>query len=144
MIIASAGGYPKDINYYQSTKVIYNAMRAIKDDGVLIVLASCSEGIGNPEVEHIIGNFKNNLEREEELNKNYTISKFIGFLSCWYATKYNIIYVAYIDPKKIKPANITVVKTVQEALEMAKKIKASDELKTYVMPDGSLYPVLKK
>jgi nickel-dependent lactate racemase len=144
MIIASAGGYPKDINYYQSTKVIYNAMRAIKDDGVLIVLASCSEGFGNPEVEHIIGNFKSNLEREEELNKNYTISKFIGFLSCWYATKYNIIYVADIDPAIIKPANITVVKTVQEALEIAKEIKGTDELKTYVMPDGSLYPVSKK
>ncbi len=144
MIIASAGGYPKDINYYQSTKVIYNAMRAIKDDGVLIVLASCSEGIGNPEVQHIIENFKNNLEREEELHSNYTIAKFIGYLSCWYATKYNIIYVADIDPDMIKPANITVVKTIQEALEKANEIKGTDDLKTYVMPDGSLFPVLKK
>ena len=144
MIIASAGGYPKDINYYQSTKVIYNAMRAINEDGVLIVLASCSEGFGNPEVQHIIENFPDNLAREEELHSNYTIAKFIGFLSCWYATKYNIIYVADIDPKLIKPANITVVKTIQEALEKAEEIKGSLDIKTYVMPDGSFYPVMEK
>jgi nickel-dependent lactate racemase len=144
MIISSAGGYPKDINFYQSTKVIYNAMRAIKDDGILIILARCNEGFGNPEVQHIIENFENNLKREEELHTNYTIAKYIGFLACWYATKYNIIYVSDIDPEKVKSANITVVSTVQEALDKAYEIKGTKELKTYVMPDGSLFPVLKK
>ena len=144
MIIASAGGFPKDINFYQSTKVIYNAMRAIEDDGVLIVLASCSEGFGNPEVQHIFENFKDNLEREEELHNNYTIAKFIGFLACWYAKKYNILYVSDMDPEMVSSANIKVFKTVEEAIEKAEEIKGRKDLKTYVMPDGSFYPVLKK
>lgn len=49
-----------------------------------------------------------------------------------------------IEPEKVAPANITVVKTVQEALEKAEEIKGTKDLKTYVMPDGSFYPVLKK
>jgi nickel-dependent lactate racemase len=144
MIIASAGGYPKDINFYQSTKVIYNAMRAIKDDGVLIVLASCNEGFGNPEVQHMFENFPDNLAREKELHENYTIAKFIGFLACWYARKYNILYVSDMDPEMVKSANIKVFKTVQEAIDKAREIKGTKDLRTYVMPDGSFYPVMKK
>ncbi len=143
MIIASGGGFPKDLNFYQSTKVIYNAMRAIDENGVLIILASCSEGFGHPEVQHIIQNFSNNVEREQELNTNYTISKYIGYLACWYATKYNIIYVSDIDASNMDNADITVVKTIEEAFETAYKIKGTRDLKTYIMPDGNLFPVLK-
>ncbi len=143
MIIASGGGFPKDLNFYQSTKVIYNAMRAIHEDGILIILASCSEGFGHPEVQHIIQNFKDNPEREEELHSNYTIAKYIGYLACWYATKYNIIYVSDIDAKDMDSSDITIVKTLDEALETAYKLKGRRDLKTYVMPDGNLFPVMK-
>lgn len=143
MMITSAGGFPKDLNFYQSTKVIYNAMRGIKEDGILIILASCVEGFGHPEVQHIIEGFPDNNAREEELHTNYTISKYIGYLSCWYATKYNIIYVSDIEADKVKSANITVVKTIDEALEKAYEIKGTRDLATYVMPDGNLFPVLK-
>jgi nickel-dependent lactate racemase len=144
MIIASCGGYPKDINFYQSTKVIYNAMRAVKDNGVIIVLADCNEGFGNPEVQFIIERFENNLQREMELRKNYTISKYIGFLAAWYASKYNIIYVSNIAPNKVKSAGIIVVKTIEDALNKAYEIKGRKDLKAYVMPDGGLYPVVAR
>jgi len=143
MVVVSAGGFPKDLNYYQSTKAIYNAMRSVKKDGVVIVLADCSEGMGNPEVESILRNFNNNLERENELRENYTIAKYIGFLSAWYSEVYNIIYVSSIDPSLVGNTSIKVTKTLDEALEEVKKIKGTLDLKTYVMPDSSVYPVLK-
>ena len=143
MVVVSAGGFPKDLNYYQSTKAIYNAMRSVKKDGVVIVLADCSEGMGNPEVESILRNFNNNLERENELRENYTIAKYIGFLSAWYSEVYSIIYVSSIDPSLVGNTSIKVTKTLDEALEEVKKIKGTLDLKTYVMPDSSVYPVLK-
>ncbi len=143
MIIASAGGYPKDINLYQSTKVIYNAMRALKDKGVMVVLAECNEGFGNPEVQHILQDYTSNLDREMELRNDYTISKYIGFLAAWYAEKYHIIYVSSINPDEVVSAGITVVSSVEEALKAAYQIKGTDQLATYIMPDGSAYPVLK-
>ncbi|MCA1786508.1 MAG: nickel-dependent lactate racemase, partial [Desulfobacteraceae bacterium] len=39
IVIASAGGYPKDINLYQSQKTIDNAVYAMKKGGVAIILA---------------------------------------------------------------------------------------------------------
>lgn len=48
MVVASAGGYPKDINFIQAHKSIHNAASYVKDGGVLILLAECIDGIGNP------------------------------------------------------------------------------------------------
>ncbi len=50
MVVASAGGYPKDINLIQTQKAIHNATRALKPNGILIMLAECRQGWGNPEL----------------------------------------------------------------------------------------------
>lgn len=47
MVLASAGGYPKDINMIQVHKSIHNAANLVKDGGTLIVLAECRDGIGS-------------------------------------------------------------------------------------------------
>lgn len=47
LVIASAGGYPKDINFIQAHKSIHNASSFVKDGGKLIVFANCIDGIGN-------------------------------------------------------------------------------------------------
>jgi len=46
VVIASAGGHPKDINLYQAYKAQYNAMQALRDGGVLFLIAACEDGIG--------------------------------------------------------------------------------------------------
>jgi len=48
-VIASAGGYPKDINFIQSHKSLHNAASFARDRGNLFLLAECSDGIGNDE-----------------------------------------------------------------------------------------------
>jgi len=47
LVVASAGGYPKDINFIQSHKSMHNASLFVKDNGTLILLAECRDGIGN-------------------------------------------------------------------------------------------------
>ena len=47
MVIASCGGYPKDINFIQSHKAINNAAKFVRDGGRLIVLAECFDGVGS-------------------------------------------------------------------------------------------------
>jgi len=48
VVIASAGGHPKDINLYQAYKGQYNAMKAVRDGGILLLVAACPNGIGHP------------------------------------------------------------------------------------------------
>ncbi len=47
LVIASCGGYPKDINLIQAHKAINNAALFVKDGGSLVVFAQCSDGIGS-------------------------------------------------------------------------------------------------
>ncbi|MFN2164691.1 MAG: nickel-dependent lactate racemase [Anaerolineae bacterium] len=47
VVLVSAGGHPKDLNLYQAQKALDNAAYAVRDGGVLILVAECPEGLGN-------------------------------------------------------------------------------------------------
>ncbi len=47
IVIASAGGSPKDINLLQAHKAIRHASLAVEDGGLLLMAAACDEGVGS-------------------------------------------------------------------------------------------------
>jgi len=47
VVIASPGGAPKDINLYQAQKTLDNVGGAVRDGGVIVLVARCREGFGN-------------------------------------------------------------------------------------------------
>jgi nickel-dependent lactate racemase len=47
LVLASAGGFPKDINLIQAHKAIDNAAAFVRDGGTLVMLAECPDGIGS-------------------------------------------------------------------------------------------------
>lgn len=137
LVIASAGGYPKDINLYQSIKTIINAREAALEGGTIILLTECSEGFGEiQDIKDIIINFDTLLDREKELRTNYTISKFVGYYVCETAEKFDLILVSKIDANLVRKANIKVVETLDEALKLTYE-KNGTNLKTILMPHGA-------
>ncbi len=46
VVFVSCGGFPKALNFYQGSKSLFNAVRAVKPGGTLVMLAECSEGAG--------------------------------------------------------------------------------------------------
>ena len=70
LVIASCGGYPKDINFIQSHKAIEHASKFVRNNGMLIILAECKDGVGSktllPWFE--MGNWKNAFDK---LAQNY-------------------------------------------------------------------------
>ena len=46
-VVASCGGYPKDINFIQSHKAIHNAAMFVQDGGLLLMYCECADGIGS-------------------------------------------------------------------------------------------------
>jgi len=88
LVVASAGGYPRDINFIQAHKSIHNAASFVKNGGKLVIFAECSDGVGNPELmeifscggrdqifEYLAGAYKNNagtalsmLEKSERID----------------------------------------------------------------------------
>lgn len=136
IVVGSACGYPKDINLYQTSKTLLNVKEAVKKDGTMIILSQCIENFGNPELEDMMVNYEDNSQREKILRENYSISKHIAYIMCEAAVDYNMILVSEMDPKLMEKSNIKVVKTVDEALEMAYKFSGRDA-KVYVLPNGA-------
>lgn len=137
LVIATAGGYPKDINFYQSSKLFMNSIEAAKDGGTIIALTECSEGLGgNDEVSSILADYDTLLKREVALRKDYSISKHVAYLACEIAQNFNLILVSNLDPRFIKNTGIKLVKTIEEAINLAYAEKG-DNLKTYIMPHGA-------
>ena len=46
IVLVSPGGFPKDINLYQAQKALDNAKHAVKKGGIVILIGSCAEGLG--------------------------------------------------------------------------------------------------
>ncbi len=62
ILVLSPGGFPRDIDLYQTQKVINMSFRALKKGGKMIIFSECSEGAGPSDFEKWI---EKNLTGEE-------------------------------------------------------------------------------
>lgn len=78
VVIASAGGYPKDLNLYQSIKCHMNATFAVKRGGIMIFTLDC-EDIKEPAIFTDCFS-RNNLEQfEKDIRETFTVPAFVAF-----------------------------------------------------------------
>lgn len=137
LVVATAGGYPKDINFYQSIKVLLNAERAVKDGGTAILMFDCPEGIGGDGgLEDILTNFSTMNDREKCLRDAFSISKFVGYYFCSVETRVHVIMVTNLNPDTFKTTGIILKKTLKEAVEEAKTF-LPDDYTANIMPLGA-------
>ncbi|WP_234118687.1 lactate racemase domain-containing protein [Clostridium hydrogenum] len=142
--IASACGFPKDINLYQSIKTLINSRAATKDNGTLIILSECREGLGgDKEVQDMLLNYNSTAEREKSLRDKYSISKYVGYYFSETSDKFNVILVSKLDPDLLKKTNITVVKSIEEALALAYKTNDKNATITLMPHAANTLPKLK-
>ncbi|MFH0785636.1 MAG: lactate racemase domain-containing protein [Pseudomonadota bacterium] len=47
LVVASCGGFPKDVNFIQSHKAVHNAAMFVGDGGLLLLYAQCRDDIGS-------------------------------------------------------------------------------------------------
>jgi len=72
VVIASQGGYPKDIDLYQAQKGLAHASEVVKEGGSIILLAECREGLGNSE----FAKWMNDSSSPREVIDKFKHSKF--------------------------------------------------------------------
>ena len=136
LVIASACGYPKDINFYQTgAKSLFNAIGAAKPgEGVVIIVSQCSEGWGNPDTEKFATEFDNMLDREVFLRDNFGIGRYVGYRIFEAATQVHFIIVSDMDPEGFGKTDVIPCKTVEEAIAKAHEITGKEKMSTYIMP----------
>ena len=132
VVIASCGGYPKDMSLYQGTKSIDNLESAIKIGGTLILCIEAREG-GGPEeyFDWIVPLQENTIE--EKLRNNFTIPGYIFFLNCEQASRFNIKLLTSIPNETVAPMGIKAYSTMDALMA---DMDFTDKT-IYVVPNGS-------
>jgi nickel-dependent lactate racemase len=143
LVVASCGGYPKDINFYQTYKTAHNMVRAMKKGGVGILLSESCEGIGNDKFFTICAGFTDNDSRERELRQNYEIAGFMGYTQLLWAQENKLVVVSSLPEKQVCEMGMTPARTLEEAMFLARKWLPED-FSAYIMPAGAAtFPILK-
>lgn len=138
VVIASCGGYPKDINVYQMQKTMDNSVLACRPGGVVILLAECEEGSGSKVLEETCRRLKTADAIEAELRKRFVIGANKAYAVTRLTKKAHFILVTGLDQQLAKEMLFTdAVSTVEEALVKAETI-VGKEYRVILMPTGSL------
>lgn len=139
LVIASAGGYPRDINLYQTSKTLANALLTVAEGGTMILLSQCGEGFGDPGCEAQITGYDSMADRERALRADFSIGGYVGFDFAEAAEKYHLILVTGLPAEKFAKTKIRTAKTLDEALDIAAGLNGGslDGLDAALLPTGA-------
>lgn len=136
VVIASAGGYPKDINLYQAHKALDNALEALKPGGRMVLLAQCAEGFGSAIFEEWAGRFNTFREMEEALRHEFILGGHKAYTVAKLLLKGTVYLVSGLDRQFAARVGFIPVLSVDEALE--KIYNDGEKQSTCIIPQGSL------
>lgn len=130
IVIASCGGYPKDINLYQAQKAQTNASLITKDGGTIILLAQCPEGVGSDGY----WQFMQDVHSTDEVISKFNRSKFeIGphkaYLFARIAKRLQTILISDLNHQQVNQLMLTPALDINTALQQ-------------VMANGPLHPAI--
>ena len=140
VIVASCGGFPKDISLYQGTKTIDNVESGVKPGGTIILFIEAPEG-GGPE--EYFGWAKNLQDGtiEQRLREAFTVAGYIFFQNCEQAQRSNILLYSTIPDACVAPMGMHAYSDLNALLQAAEL----DGKSIYVIPNGAtVIPHLSK
>jgi lactate racemase len=134
LVVVSCGGYPKDINFIQAHKSMEYASQALKEGGVMVLLAQCRDGYGNATFFSWF-RFRELAAFEAELRRHYEINGQTAYATLQKAQRYRVILVSDLHPEEVATMGMTPAKSLDEALALAGEM-LPDDYTAYVIPEG--------
>jgi len=135
-VLASCGGFPKDINVIQAHKTLYNAYQCVKDGGVIFMLAECSQGIGSKTFLDWFG-FSREDERRRALSQQFTLNATTAVSIQEKAKKAKIVLLSSLPDALVRKLGMIPVTSLEDGLKLVKTM-LPEMHSTYILPNGSL------
>lgn len=137
IVVVSPGGHPADVNLFQAYKGVDSALEIVKRDGVIVLVAECSEGHGNQVFFDWMVKFKDLKTVEREIKRNFVLGGHKAYYLMKALQKAKIILVSVMpDYYAVNVFGLNTARTVNEALNQALKI-AGENAKVWTMPYGN-------
>ena len=140
--LVSAGGYPSDLNLYQAQKALDNAQYAVRDGGLIILSAECSEGFGNQTFASWMANANSPEEVLDRIQQKFVIGGHKAAAIAAVLRRATVYLVSAISPDSVRDCGLIPFANLREAMQAA-----FDEMgrgaEIIVMPNGgSILPVV--
>lgn len=139
-VVTACGGFPKDINLYQSSKTMINAYQAIREGGTLVFISECREG-GGPAAFFDWAKYQRDGTLDAELRKNFTIAGYVFYACVEIASHTDFHILSSIPAETVAPLHMhghVNAQDIERLLDFGDKTVA-------VMPHGSsTVPILQK
>lgn len=139
IVISTNGGYPLDQNVYQAVKGMTAAEAAVKEGGVIIMLALSNDGIGGDHFYHQLADERDinktmdlfmSRRRKQTVPDQWQTQIFIRVLQ-----KAKVIFVSQVEPSLVEAMHMIPASDLNDAMEKAKCLVGENPTITAI-PDG--------
>ena len=140
IVISTNGGYPLDQNVYQAVKGMTAAEATVKEGGVIIMLASSSDGVGGDHFYHQLAD-EADIEKTMALflrrGRGETVpDQWQTQIMLRILMRAQVIYVSEMPEDTVRKMHMIPARSMGEAIEKAKKILRKENATITAIPDG--------
>lgn len=135
IVIVSPGGYPKDINLYQSHKALHSAAATVRQGGTIIWVAECADGFGQPVFEDWLVSSEPEVILER-IGEKFIMGGHVAASVTRIKQRASIFLVSELPPESVSQCGMRPFANLDSAL-MAAKEEQIKVTKILVIPQGS-------
>lgn len=144
IVLVSQGGAPKDLNLYQTQKALDNARHAVNPGGVIVLIGSCREGLGERVFEEWMTTSPSPRAMIERIGRDFQLGGHKAAAIAMTLEKADVYLVSDLEPDFVRSIFLTPQPSVQAALDAA-FVKLGPEATVLAMPyGGSTLPRIVK
>lgn len=121
IVLVSQGGAPKDLNLYQTQKALDNAKHAVKTGGVVVLIGSCREGLGEKVFEEWLTQAPTPRSLIDRIQKEFRLGGHKAAAIAMVLEQADIYLVSDLADDLVRSLFMTPFHTVQEAYDAAAK-----------------------
>ncbi len=144
IVIVSQGGAPKDLNLYQTQKAIDNSKHAVRDGGIVIVVGSCREGLGQPTFEAWMKEADKPQDIVDRLKANFKLGGHKAAAIAMVMAHADMYLVSEMEPDFARSIFFTPFANLADAYSAATE-KLGEDASVIVMPyGGSTLPIARQ
>ena len=119
IVLVSQGGAPKDLNLYQTQKALDNARHAVKQGGIIILIGSCREGLGERVFEEWMTRSASPEAMIERIGRDFQLGGHKAAAIAMTLQKAKIYLVSDMEDDFVRSIFLTPQPSVQTALDRA-------------------------
>lgn len=142
IVVVSPGGFPKDINLYQTQKALDNAAHAVKRGGIIILAGECREGVGSRVLQKWLTEAETPRKVLERITNEFELGGHKAAAIAGVQEKAAVYLVSELPSSVSKDMFFIPERTVQGALEEGFKIMGEDASVLVIPEGGSVFPYI--